>query len=55
MNVEGYHYLMSPTEPLKKDKPKKLLIIIAGLIFGLFAGIAFVFVHEQSKKQAAKE
>lgn len=38
MNVKGYHYLMSPSEPVTKDKPKRILILGLGMLFGIILG-----------------
>jgi len=53
INVKGYRYLMSPSEPVKKDKPNKALIISVGLMFGIIIGVIcvilrFVIVHQEN-------
>lgn len=43
LNMKSYHYLMSPSQPVTKDKPKKALILILGLILGFMLGCFTVF------------
>lgn len=34
INAKSYRYLMSPREPVTKDKPKKALILVLGAVLG---------------------
>ena len=46
LNVTSYRYLMSPNEPENKDSPKRILILIAGLIVGVVAGCIGVLLSK---------
>lgn len=35
----SYHFLQSPSEPLRRDKPKRALVVMLSTITGLFAGV----------------
>lgn len=39
MKVKSYRYLMSPREPMTKDKPKKGLILVLGALLGGMLGV----------------
>ncbi|MCD1124782.1 Wzz/FepE/Etk N-terminal domain-containing protein [Jinshanibacter sp. LJY008] len=39
--AQAFAYLKSPAVPLVKDKPKKLLILLSGMIIGLFISIGY--------------
>ena len=43
-NIKSYHYLMSPNEPVTKDKPKRVLILVLGVIFGLIISVMYFFM-----------
>lgn len=46
LNINSYHYLMSPGEPTTKNKPKRALIILLGSLVGVVLGCASVlFVY----------
>lgn len=44
-DVKAYYYLSEPDYPVKKDKPKRLLILIAGIVFGMFTGCVIVLAR----------
>ena len=39
LNIKSYRYLMSPREPVTKDKPKRTLILVLGVVLGGLLGI----------------
>lgn len=45
MNVKSYRYLMSPREPVGKDKPKKAMILVLGALLGGMLGVMIVLVQ----------
>lgn len=45
IQAQAYRYQMMPTEPLRKDKPKKALILVLGALLGGMLGVAGVLVH----------
>lgn len=45
IQAQAYRYQMMPTEPLKKDKPKKALILVLGALLGGMLGVAGVLVY----------
>ena len=46
LNVKSYRLLMSPREPVAKDKPKKALILVLGVVLGSMIGVMMVlFQH----------
>jgi len=51
LNVKSYRYLMSPSEPVTKDKPKKALILILGFIAGALIGCIWVFFSLKLKNK----
>ncbi|NCB80000.1 MAG: hypothetical protein EOM41_08615 [Bacilli bacterium] len=54
-NVKSYRYLMSPNEPVKKDKPKRVLILAAGIIVGFIFGIVVVCISNAFILKSKKE
>lgn len=51
INVKSYRYLMSPGEPVTKDKPKKALILILGFVSGILISFVGVLLSLKIKKQ----
>ncbi len=52
INVKSYRYLMSPGEPLTKDKPKRVLILMIGFLLGVVLGcFGIVFTQKLCKHQ----
>lgn len=45
LETDAYTYLSSPDYPVVKDKPKRLLIIFIGFIFGLVLSIILIIVR----------
>ncbi len=53
--IQTFHYISTPELPVKKDKPKKALIMAGGLFVGLIFGCIFVLLRKfikDSKKKA---
>ncbi|KGQ59106.1 Lipopolysaccharide biosynthesis protein wzzE [Gallibacterium anatis] len=44
LETDAYTYLSSPDYPVVKDKPKRLLIVVAGMLIGLILSIIYVLV-----------
>ena len=44
LNVKSYRYLMSPREPVTKDKPKRALILVLGTVLGSMLGVMIALV-----------
>lgn len=55
VNVKSYRYLTSPTEPVEKDKPKKVLIVLGGIVAGLFLGGLMVLFSTVYSVKSKKE
>lgn len=51
LNVKGYHYLMSPNEPVVKDKPKRIIILVLGIVFGMTISCIGVLVYNWNDKK----
>ena len=52
LNVKSYRYLMSPEEPITKDKPKRVLILVLGALLGGMLGVMMaLFQHALSRKR----
>ncbi|MGL5265465.1 MAG: LPS O-antigen chain length determinant protein WzzB [Plesiomonas shigelloides] len=45
IQAQAYRYQMMPSEPLRKDKPSKSIILVLGLFFGSMLGVAGVLIH----------
>ncbi|MEL4202822.1 Wzz/FepE/Etk N-terminal domain-containing protein [Plesiomonas shigelloides] len=56
IQAQAYRYQMVPTEPLKKDKPKKILILVLGALLGGMLGIVGVLVNSNivNRKEGLK-
>ena len=50
-DAKGFSYLKSPMEPINRDKPKKLLILIVGGLLGLCIGMSFTLFHNVIKNK----
>ncbi|KGQ57205.1 Wzz [Gallibacterium anatis str. Avicor] len=44
LETDAYTYLSSPDYPVVKDKPKRLLILVAGMLIGLILSIIYVLL-----------
>lgn len=42
VDIKSYRYLQAPSEPLTKDKPKSILILVLGVAFGVIIGAIYV-------------
>lgn len=49
--VKSYYYLSSPDYPVTKDKPKKLLLLLAGFFIGLFISVIFIILSDLLKRK----
>lgn len=49
--VKAYHYLSSPDYPVTKDKPKKALILIIGLLIGGFISTISIILAELFRRK----
>lgn len=45
-DVKAYRYLASPNYPVSKDKPKRAIILLIGLVVGLVLGILIVLMRK---------
>lgn len=46
IKVKGYKYLMSPNEPTKKDKPKRVLVLALGFFVGIAFGCLWILLEQ---------
>jgi|GEM_PF-5993955 len=44
-NAQAFSYLKNPSEPVTKDKPKRVLILALGILFGAVLGSAIVLLR----------
>ena len=44
LETNAYTYLSSPDYPVVKDKPKRLLILAAGMLIGLILSIIYILL-----------
>ncbi|MGL5218821.1 MAG: LPS O-antigen chain length determinant protein WzzB [Plesiomonas shigelloides] len=51
IQAQAYRYQMMPSEPLKKDKPKKILILVLGALMGGVLGVISVFLISASQQK----
>ncbi|WP_232610800.1 LPS O-antigen chain length determinant protein WzzB [Photobacterium phosphoreum] len=51
INFETIHYLQNVKYPTNKDKPKRILIVIFGLLFGFIIGMLIVIFKYINKKK----
>ena len=49
--VSGYYYLNEPDYPATKDKPKKMLFLLAGFFIGLFISVIFIVLSNLLKRK----
>lgn len=56
IQAQAYRYQMMPAEPLKKDKPKKALILVLGALLGGMLGIISVLINSAitNRKESLK-
>lgn len=45
LNVKSYRYLISPSEPVTKDKPKRFIILMLGFVLGIIISGVGVFIY----------
>ncbi|WP_157952982.1 LPS O-antigen chain length determinant protein WzzB [Limnobaculum parvum] len=50
-DAKGFSYLKSPTLPVNKDKPRKLLILTFGSLFGLCVSSFLVLIYDGIKRR----
>lgn len=43
--AEGFAYLKSPIAPVKKDKPKRILFLIVGVLIGAIIGCTRIYIN----------
>lgn len=43
--VSAFYYLQEPEEPIRRDKPKRTLIIVLSAIFGVMFGVTLILVN----------
>lgn len=49
--VKSYRYLMSPQEPITKDKPKKGLILVLGALLGGMLGVMMTLLQHALRRR----
>ncbi len=54
VSAQAYRYQLSPGEYVKKEQPKKALILVLGAMLGMMAGIGWVLVTAQIKQYQLK-
>ena len=45
-DIKSYRFLMSPSEPMTKDKPKKALLLGLGALLGCMLGVVLVLLQQ---------
>ncbi len=51
MKVKSYRYLMSPREPMSKDKPKRGLILVLGALLGGMLGVMMALLQHALQRK----
>ena len=46
VDIKSYRYLQAPSEPLTKDKPKSIVIIVISFLLGMMLGCGGVLASE---------
>lgn len=54
-NAMTYYLIEKPTEPVTRDKPKRALILVLGVLLGGMLGVAIVLVREFFREHQSKE
>lgn len=49
--AQSFSYLKSPMEPVNKDKPRRLLILLSGSLFGIVVGAGFIIINLKYKNR----
>lgn len=55
IKVDAFTYLSSPDYPVIKDKPKRLLILVAGALIGIILAIIYIFISSMVLNRSKKE
>lgn len=55
IKVDSFTYLSSPDYPVAKDKPKRLLILVAGALIGIILTIIYIFISSMVLNRSKKE
>lgn len=51
VDMKSYRYLQAPSEPLTKDKPMRILILVLGAVLGIILGtIGVLIAHTLRRK-----
>ena len=51
MNIKSYRYLMSPREPVTRDKPKKAMILVLGAVLGGMCGVIIALLQHALRQR----
>ena len=51
LNAKSYRFVMTPREPVAKDKPKKAIILVLGTILGCMLGVLIVLVQHALRRR----
>ena len=51
MNIKSYRYLMSPREPVTRDKPKKAMILVLGALLGGMIGVMITLLQHALRRR----
>lgn len=55
VNIVPFKYLQQPTEPTKRDVPKRALIVILFALVGLMGSVGFVLVEHFVRERKREE
>ena len=44
VDIKSYRYLQAPSEPLTRNEPKRVLVLVLGVIAGLIIGVIYILV-----------
>lgn len=55
LKTQAYHYHASPDYPIRKDKPRRMIILAIGFILGLFISVILIFLIYVYKKSIDSE
>lgn len=54
VDIKSYRYLQAPSEPLTKNKPKEILLLILGAVLGIIFSCIGILVAKAIRKPNVK-
>lgn len=54
-SLHAYRYVMKPTEPLRRDSPKRALVLVLAVLLGGLIGSAIVLCRNAIREHASRQ